>query len=314
MHHVGRAEPAGQLQPLLVVADHGDALGAEPAGGEHRAQPDRAVADDHDPVPELDAGRRWPRGARSAARRTAAAAARAGRPAARAAPRPGCRPRAGPAAPRPAPRRGPGSPKTPPSTQDVVSPDRQYSHVPSDQVKGEITRSPGRTVRTSAPTSVDDAEELVADPLAGLPLPVPPVRPEVGAAEPAADTTRTTASVGSSTSGSGTCWIRMLPGPSKTAARIPRDPSRAPGGYDSVASGLEPASAADVRALRRAAGPPRPSPRAARPARSSACSPTSRRTRPAPPSGTGRRRRRPACRAPAARAGAAGSSPARTAW
>ena len=37
------------------------------------------------------------------------------------------------------------------------------------------------------------------------------------------------------------------------------------------------------------------------------------RTRPARPSGTGRRRPRPACRAPAARAGAAGSSPAPTA-
>ena len=63
----------------------------------------------------------------------------------------------------------------------------QYSHVPSDQVNGEITRSPARTVRTSAPDVLDDAEELVADPGAGLPLPVPPVRPEVGAADAGGD-------------------------------------------------------------------------------------------------------------------------------
>ena len=53
VHRVGRAEPAGQLQPLLVVADQRRRVSApQPAGGQHRAQPDRAVPDDHDPVAE----------------------------------------------------------------------------------------------------------------------------------------------------------------------------------------------------------------------------------------------------------------------
>src|SRR6185437_10517929 len=118
----------------------------------------------------------------------------------------------------------PGSPNTPPSTQDVVSPDRQYSHVPSDQVKGEITRSPGRTVRTSAPTSVTTPRNSWPIRSPGCRCPYPRYA-QRSVPHRAADTTRTTASVGSSTSGSGTCWIRMLPGPSNTAARIPRDPS-----------------------------------------------------------------------------------------
>ena len=59
-------------------------------------------------------------------------------------------------------------------------------------------------------------------------------------------------------------------------------------------------------------GRPAPSPRAARRATPRrACRPAAR-TRPAPPTATARRRPRPGCRAPAARAGAAGSSPAPT--
>ena len=187
------------------------------------------------------------------------------RPAARAAPRPGCRPRAGPAAPRPAPRRGPGSPNTPPSTQDVVSPDRQYSHVPSDQVKGEITRSPGRTVRTSGADVGDHAEELVADPLAGLPLPVPPVRPEVGAAQGGRHDPDHRVG-GQLHLGVGHVLDPDVAGPLEHSGAHTPGPYVGPGGYDSVASGSP--AAGHVRALRRAPGRPRPSPRAARSASS----------------------------------------------
>ena len=138
---VGGAEPAGQLQPLLVVADHGDALGAEPAGGEHRAQPDRAVADDHDPVAELDAGRQgrvvaggqhvaerqqqlW-RGVPQRGRHDDQGAVRVRDPQRLAL--------------RPVVARARRRRRRPRRTWQA---DRQYSQVPSDQVNGEITRSP----------------------------------------------------------------------------------------------------------------------------------------------------------------------------
>ena len=45
---VGGAELAGQALPALVAAHGDDPLGPEPLGGEHGAQPDRAVADHGD--------------------------------------------------------------------------------------------------------------------------------------------------------------------------------------------------------------------------------------------------------------------------
>ena len=47
-HDVGRAELAGKLLPRLVSAHRDDALGAQLLRGQHRAQADRAVADDRD--------------------------------------------------------------------------------------------------------------------------------------------------------------------------------------------------------------------------------------------------------------------------
>jgi hypothetical protein len=44
--HVGGAELAAQVGAVLVVAHEHDPLRAEPPGGQHPGQPDRAVADD----------------------------------------------------------------------------------------------------------------------------------------------------------------------------------------------------------------------------------------------------------------------------
>ena len=44
--HVGRAELPCEIEPVLVPAHDDDLLGAEPLGGEHSADADRAVADD----------------------------------------------------------------------------------------------------------------------------------------------------------------------------------------------------------------------------------------------------------------------------
>ncbi|MDF2805703.1 MAG: hypothetical protein K0S43_649 [Cellulosimicrobium sp.] len=47
----------------------------------------------------------------------------------------------------------PPVPKKCPLTQEVCIPSRQYTHVLSWMPNGQITKSPGRTVVTSAPTS-----------------------------------------------------------------------------------------------------------------------------------------------------------------
>ena len=46
-HDVGGAERPGQALPVFVTGHHDDPRGAQPFGGQHRAQPDRAVPDDH---------------------------------------------------------------------------------------------------------------------------------------------------------------------------------------------------------------------------------------------------------------------------
>ena len=54
--HVGGAELAAQAGAGLVAAGEHDPLGAEPLGGDHRAQADRAVPDDQHRIPAADAG------------------------------------------------------------------------------------------------------------------------------------------------------------------------------------------------------------------------------------------------------------------
>ena len=101
--HVGGAELPGDGGADLVPAQRDDPVRAEPAGGQHPAQADRAVADHGDRRARADARRRGPRGGRWTSRRTApaarsAAAGRRRRPWAAA---PACRPRTGPGPPRP---------------------------------------------------------------------------------------------------------------------------------------------------------------------------------------------------------------------
>ena len=50
LDHVGRAEAARDLQPVGVMAEDDHALGPQPPGGQHGAEPDGAVAD-HDDGP-----------------------------------------------------------------------------------------------------------------------------------------------------------------------------------------------------------------------------------------------------------------------
>ena len=105
-----------------------------------------------------------------------------------------CRPPAGRAPPHPARRRRRAAPEAAVQAR-VCSPSRQNTQVPSDTANGATTRSPGLTVRTSAPTSS-------TMPMNSWPIRRPAssapsvVGPEVAPAD-AARVTRTSASVGS---------------------------------------------------------------------------------------------------------------------
>ncbi len=55
-HHVGRAEVPAQRDAIRVPAEQDDPLGAEPAGGDHGAQPHRPVAHHGDDRPRADPG------------------------------------------------------------------------------------------------------------------------------------------------------------------------------------------------------------------------------------------------------------------
>ena len=164
-HRVG-AEPAGQLPDALdrllaallddlvapnsrpsavrvaVAAEQDHPLGAEPLGGDHAAEPDRAVADHGHRLARPDPRRDAPRGGRSPSRRSASAATGSARR-----PRPPGRTTSVPSAcgtrtASPWPPSTPGSPYRPPCRHEVCSPSRQKTQVPSDQRKGATTKSP----------------------------------------------------------------------------------------------------------------------------------------------------------------------------
>ena len=65
LDHVGRAEAARDLQPVGVMAEDDHALGPQPPGGQHGAEPDGAVADHDDGRRPSPCPRRARRGARS---------------------------------------------------------------------------------------------------------------------------------------------------------------------------------------------------------------------------------------------------------
>ena len=65
---VRRAELARERDPVGVTAEDDDLLGAEPRGGDHAAQADRAVADDGHGLAGSDLGARRPRGGPSPSR------------------------------------------------------------------------------------------------------------------------------------------------------------------------------------------------------------------------------------------------------
>ena len=68
---VRRPELARQRDAIRVTAEHDDLLGAEPAGGNHAAQTDRAVADDGHDLARADLRRTAPRGVPCPSRRRA---------------------------------------------------------------------------------------------------------------------------------------------------------------------------------------------------------------------------------------------------
>ena len=121
----------------------------------------------------------------------------------------------------------PGLPQNPPWRQDVCSPSRQNSHVPSDQTNGATTRSPFFTVRTSAPTS--STTPMNSCPMrrpvgAGLHL---LVRPQIAAADAGArDADERVRRFDNS--GSGTVSTRTSPAPYINVARMSTFPPRVP--------------------------------------------------------------------------------------
>jgi hypothetical protein len=54
---IGGSELLPEREPVGVVAEQDDPLGAEPFRGDHAAETDGAVADDGDPLPRPDLGR-----------------------------------------------------------------------------------------------------------------------------------------------------------------------------------------------------------------------------------------------------------------
>ena len=75
----------------------------------------------------------------------------------------------------------------------MCRPSWQKTHVPSEHTNGATTRSPALSVRDVGADVLDDADELVAHPPAGVVGGHRLVRPEVAAAD-AARVTRTRAS------------------------------------------------------------------------------------------------------------------------
>ena len=105
-----------------------------------------------------------------------------------------------------------GSFQKPPLTHEVCSPARQNSQTPQEIANGAITKSPGVTVVTSAPTSS-------TTPISSCPIELPSA--EVGAEwygcrslpQTQARVTRTSASVGCWSFGSGAVITRTSPAP-----------------------------------------------------------------------------------------------------
>src|SRR5205085_6070608 len=114
-------------------------------------------------------------------------------------------------------------PKKPPCTHDVCRPSWQNSQVPSENANGITTRSPSLIVRTSAPT-------VSTTPIASWPITRPVslsssvLYGHRSLPQMQAWVTRTTASVGSITAGSGTFAMRTSPAPYMTVARIELPP------------------------------------------------------------------------------------------
>lgn len=119
----------------------------------------------------------------------------------------------------PCPPSAPSPPKNPPRTHDVGSPRVQWSQTPSDQVNGDRTRSPTRTLRTASPTSSTTPRNSwpIRVPAA---LGSPPVYGHRSEPQTQAWVTQTTASRGDCTEASGTCSMRTSPTPWNTVARI----------------------------------------------------------------------------------------------
>src|SRR5436309_2368818 len=113
-----------------------------------------------------------------------------------------------------------GSPKKLPCAHDVVMPRRQWIQLPSLIENGAMTKEPGGTVRTSAPASSTtptiSCPMRLADSVCHTPRYGHRSDPQMQAA-----TTRTTASVGSRISGSGTSSARMSRGPYNSVASMP---------------------------------------------------------------------------------------------
>ena len=180
--HVGGAELPAQVGAVLVVSHQHDPLGAEPPGGQHRAQPDRAVADHGHRRARADPGlhrgvvpggehvgqgqqRRQqrlvlPDGQLDQRARGLRHPHRLALPAVQ-----------------------PSPPHWPPWRQEVCRPSRQKSHVPSDHTNGATTRSPAWKPEHIGAGVLHDAEELVSHPAAVLRRRHRPVRPQVAAAD-----------------------------------------------------------------------------------------------------------------------------------
>src|SRR5436190_17057148 len=113
----------------------------------------------------------------------------------------------------------PSVPYLPPCRHETCSPCRQNTHVPSDQTNGVTTRSPALTVWTWAPTSS-------ATPMNSWPIRRPPSAGSMfrygqrSLPQIAAWVTRTSASVGSTTCGSGTSSTRTSPARYINVARM----------------------------------------------------------------------------------------------